>query len=90
MRKALGRLIEAQALVLRGQRPLLQKHTKHMCASLVGAVSDRESWCVLPVGAVSDRESLASACIAVRDRSYKTVIVFVGPALHRIDKRLAK
>jgi hypothetical protein len=76
MRKALGRLIEAQALVLRGQRPLLQKHTKHMCASRVGAVSDRES--------------LASACIAVRDRSYKTVIVFVGPALHRIDKRLAK
>jgi hypothetical protein len=76
MRKALGRLIEAQALVLRGQRPLLQKDTKHSCASLVGAVSDRES--------------LASACIAVRDRSYKTVIVFVGPALHRIDKRLTK
>ncbi len=76
MRKALGRPIEAQALVLRGRRPLLQKHTKHWCASFVGAVSDREG--------------VASACIAVRDRSYKTDIAFVGPALHRIDKRLAK
>jgi hypothetical protein len=76
MRKALGRLIEAQALVFRCQRQLLQKHTKHRCASLVGAVSDRES--------------VASKCIAVRDRSYKTDIAFVGPALHRIDKRLAK
>jgi hypothetical protein len=76
MRKALGRPIEAQALVLRGRRPLLQKNTTHGCASLVGEVSDRES--------------VASACIAVRDRSYKTDIAFVGPALHRIDKRLAK
>jgi hypothetical protein len=90
MRKVLGWPIEAQALVLRGRRPLLQKNTKHGCAPLVGAVSDRESWCVLPVGAVSDRESVASECIAVRDRSYKTDIAFVGPALHRIDKRLAK
>jgi hypothetical protein len=90
MRKVLGRPIEAQALVLRGRRPLLQKHTKHWCASFVGAVSDRESWCVLPVGAVSDRESLASACFAVRDRSYKTVISFVGPALQGFDKPLTK
>jgi hypothetical protein len=76
MRKVLGWPIEAQTLVLRGRRPLLQKNTKHGCAPLVGAVSDRES--------------VASKCIAVRDRSYKTDIAFVGPALHRIDKRLAK
>ena len=76
MRKVLGWPIEAQALVLRGRRPLLQKNTKHGCASLVGAVSDRES--------------VASECIAVRDRSYKTVISFVGPALQGFDKPLTK
>jgi hypothetical protein len=76
MRKALGRPIEAQALVLLGRRPLLQKHTKHGCAPLVGAVSDRES--------------VASACIAVRDRSNKTDIAFVGAALQGFDKPLTK